>query len=238
MGSAAPLLAMAAAGLAAAAPAHATWTIVAVDPVTREVGSAGASCTPFVAGVARLVPGRGAVVAQAQSNMAAKARASERIAAGVAPAAVIAEIANPAFDSTFAGQQYGIASLVRGGGDSAAFTGEQTPAARGHRLGPGFAVQGNVLASEAVLDATARAFTAAAGKPLADRLLRALEAGSRAGGDARCGAKTAQSAYLGVARPGDPPAMPSLRVVVATEREDGRNPVALVRRRFDAAAGR
>src|SRR3712207_2405765 len=34
--------------------ASATWSIVAVDPRTREVGAAGASCTPFVVGIVGL----------------------------------------------------------------------------------------------------------------------------------------------------------------------------------------
>jgi hypothetical protein len=41
--------------------AFGTWSIVAVDGATREVGSAGASCTGFVAGIVGLVPDRGVI---------------------------------------------------------------------------------------------------------------------------------------------------------------------------------
>lgn len=210
---------------------------MAVDPETREVGSAGASCTPYVVGVARLVPGRGAIVAQAMSNMEAQARGAELLDQGADAPSVAAAISDPGFDASATEQQYGVAAL--GPSDStpseAAYTGAATPPARGHRLAPGVSVQGNILVAEAVLDATLAAYRQAAARraPLAERLLLALEAGSRAGGDARCGAKTAQSAYLGVARPSDMARRPSLRLVATTAREDGRNPVHMIRHEFD-----
>ncbi|MGH9941700.1 MAG: DUF1028 domain-containing protein, partial [Pyrinomonadaceae bacterium] len=46
--------------LLSATVSHATWSIVAVDPRTKEVGIAGASCTDFVFGIAGLAPGKGA----------------------------------------------------------------------------------------------------------------------------------------------------------------------------------
>lgn len=215
-------------------PAHATWSIVAVDPRTGEVGSAGASCTPFVAGIARLVPGRGAVVAQAASNMAAKTKAAELIEAGRGAKSIIAAITAPGFDPSFAEQQYGIA-LIRTDrrAQTAAFTGSTTATARGHHVGATFAVQGNILVSDQVIDASVTAMLVASPIPLAERLMRALEAGSRAGGDRRCPGRTAQSAFLGVAKPGDSPAHPSLRIIVGLDDDDARNPVAEVRRRFD-----
>ena len=221
------------AAVALPAPGRATWSIVAVDPRTGEVGSAGASCTPFVAGIARLVPGRGAVVAQAASNMAAKGQAAELIEAGRGAKSIIAVITAPGFDPSFSEQQYGVAVI---GPDrraqAAAFTGNATATARGHRVGATFAVQGNILVSDKVIDASAAAMAATAPMPLAERLMRALEAGSRAGGDRRCPGRTAQSAYLGVARPGDSPSHPSLRIIVGLDDDDPRNPIAEVRRRF------
>ncbi|MEG3180754.1 DUF1028 domain-containing protein [Sphingomonas sp. LT1P40] len=219
-----------------ATPAAATWTIVAVDPKTGEVGSAGASCTPFVAGVVRLVPARGAIVAQAASNMQAKADGAAMIADGKDAATVVAAISDRRYDTSAPEQQYGVVTLAANGRPSAAaFTGGETAEVRGHLTARGVAVQGNMLVSRAVLTATLAAWRAAErrGLRMAERLLLALEAGSRAGGDARCGVKTAQSAYLGVAKPDDAPDRLSLRIVVSTAREDSTNPVSEVRRRFD-----
>ena len=55
----------------------------------------------------------------------------------------------------------------------------------GHMAGEDFSIAGNMLAGPQVLEETARAFQAAAGAPLAERLLQALQAGEDAGGDKR-----------------------------------------------------
>lgn len=72
-------------------------------------------------------------------------------------------------------------------GRAAAHTGENCDTWRGHRVGPNFAAAGNMLAGPAVVDAMAEAFTATEGQdlPLAERLLRCIEAGEAAGGDKR-----------------------------------------------------
>jgi uncharacterized Ntn-hydrolase superfamily protein len=74
-------------------------------------------------------------------------------------------------------------ALVDMFGGVAGFTGEKAPAQAGHRLGEGFAVAGNVLTAEC-LDDTWNGFVATAGSdlPLSERLMRALEAGARSGG--------------------------------------------------------
>jgi uncharacterized Ntn-hydrolase superfamily protein len=213
-------------------PSWATWSIVAVDPATGDVGSAGASCTPYVAGIARLVPGRGAIVAQAASNMEAKALGARLIAEGAAPTEIIASITDPAFDAAAAQQQYGIA-VLRPVPRTAVHDGAAIRAERHSITASTFAVLGNTLVSRAVVERAAAEFSVAPNLPLADRLLAALEAGAKAGGDRRCGAKTAQSAYLGVAKPGDRPTNLSVRLIITTDPDDTSNPVALLRRRYD-----
>jgi uncharacterized Ntn-hydrolase superfamily protein len=215
------------------APANATWTIVAVDPVTREVGSAGASCTSFVMGVAEAIPGKGALVVQAQSSVAARERARAMLLEGHDARAIIAAIRDPAFKP--AAQQYGVVVLGDPGGKptAAAFTGADTRPARGEYVGADFTVQGNILAADDVLAAAVEAFNGARGLALADRLLLALEAGSAKGGDSRCGAKTAQSAYLMVARPDNAMGMAS-SIFRVTDLNDGRNPITLVRQEYDS----
>ena len=87
-------------------------------------------------------------------------------------------------------------ALVDAQGRVAAHTGADCHNWAGHRLGDAFSVQGNLLASEAVIDAMATAFLRSEGE-LADRLLTALRAGEYAGGDRR----GKQSAAVQVARP-------------------------------------
>jgi uncharacterized Ntn-hydrolase superfamily protein len=87
--------------------------------------------------------------------------------------------------------------IVDAEGQSISHTGPECQPWAGHRTGPGYAVQGNILTGEAVVEEMERAFLAARG-PLAGRLLAALEAGQAAGGDSR----GQQSAALLVVRAG------------------------------------
>lgn len=81
-------------------------------------------------------------------------------------------------------------------GNAYAFTGRACPEYAGHVVGSGYAAQGNILAGPEVVEAVAKAFEAQRGE-LVDKLLAALEAGEKAGGDRR----GKQSAALVVLRP-------------------------------------
>jgi uncharacterized Ntn-hydrolase superfamily protein len=74
-------------------------------------------------------------------------------------------------------------TLVDMFGGVAGFTAANAPAHRGHKLGDGFAVAGNVLTAVCLED-TWREFSATQDSdlPLAERLVRALEAGARSNG--------------------------------------------------------
>jgi uncharacterized Ntn-hydrolase superfamily protein len=75
--------------------------------------------------------------------------------------------------------------VVDGDGRSAGYTGAECNAWAGHRAGTGYAAQGNILVSQATVDALAETFEASAGRPLAERLLACLDAAQAAGGDSR-----------------------------------------------------
>ena len=75
--------------------------------------------------------------------------------------------------------------VVNHRGDAAAFTGSLTTPWCGHIQGQGYAVAGNMLTGETVIQAMADAFEQSVEEELAERLLRALEAGQQAGGDKR-----------------------------------------------------
>ncbi|HET91286.1 MAG TPA: DUF1028 domain-containing protein [Chloroflexi bacterium] len=77
-------------------------------------------------------------------------------------------------------------ALVDGQGRTAVHTGARCIAEAGHETGPGFSVQANMMANPTVWSAMAQAYRAADDEgDLAERLLRALEAGQAAGGDIR-----------------------------------------------------
>ncbi len=96
-------------------------------------------------------------------------------------------------DSGVAARQVG---LVDAHGGVAAHTGENCHDWAGHKLGDGFACQGNILTGPETLDAMAEAYTGASGE-LADRLITALMAGDTIGGDRR----GKQSAAILVVKP-------------------------------------
>lgn len=210
-----------------------TFSLCAVDPVAKEVGVA---VTTRVPRVGRLVPfvkaGVGAVATQALVEVRYGPEGLALLEQGVAPAEALRRMLEP--DSGRAHRQIGLLPL---NGKGAVHTGSDCMAYAGHRVGRNYVAQGNLLASRSVIDKTADAFeaTEGSGLPLADRLIRALEAGQAAGGDARTG--RLQSAALVIAREGDPnadranPASDgtSLRLDVAEHPE----PVAELRRQYD-----
>jgi uncharacterized Ntn-hydrolase superfamily protein len=225
--------ALAALLLAVPRPASATWSITAVDEWTREVGIAGASCTPNVMAIAGVVPGRGVIAAQAATDNGARQWAVEMLRAGTSPADIVRAVTDSTFDPAPYLQQYGIAAL---GHAPAAYTGAQATGWVGHEVDAGVSVQGNVLVGPRVVADAMAAFRAAAADTLltlADRLLLALEAGAEAGGDARCPGQTALSAFLIVAGPDDRRDAQHLRLYVNGQSQGGANPVQLLRQRYD-----
>lgn len=82
------------------------------------------------------------------------------------------------------GRAYRQLAAISPKGDTAAFTGDQSVPAFGHRTGPNVIVAGNMLTSESVLDAILDHFLSATGS-FHQRILNALSAGDRAGSDAR-----------------------------------------------------
>ena len=198
---------------------------------------AGASCYRRVDVIGRVVPGHGAVAAQALANLAGRDRAAEMLAAGATPQEILAALTRRGFDGRLLPRhrlrQYGIAAL---GDPPASYTGGWTIPWRGAEQAEGVTVQGNLLRGpEVVRDALAAFEEAGPTCALGERLLRALEAGALAGGDRRCSEEqTALSAFLLVARPGDPEEAPRLRLVVPDQPKDGPNPVEELRHGYDA----
>lgn len=157
-----------------------TFSIVAADLEAGEVGCAVQS-KYFAVGAA--VPwaraGVGACATQAMVVAAYGAQALDELERGAAPDAALANVLrdDPARET----RQLGI---VTADGRAASFTGAECIDWAGHRVGAGFAVQGNILAGPAVVDEMARAYEETAG-PLVHRMVAALEAGQAAGGDRR-----------------------------------------------------
>ena len=180
---------------ALAQSASATFSVVAVDTVTGEWGVATASGLVAVGSVVPHAEARaGAVATQAAANPGLGVRALERLREGVSAEAALEEVL--AKDPAGTIRQV---AVVDRAGRVAAHTGIHAAEPAGDLSGDGFVVLGNRLGSDRVLPEMERAYLASEGKPLAERLLAALEAGQREGGDA---AGTRAAAILVVRRGG------------------------------------
>ena len=158
-----------------------TYSIVACDPERRELGVAVQS--KFLA-VGSLVPWAeaeiGAVATQAWMNPDFGPDGLALLRDGLDAEAALERLV--AGDSGRDRRQVGI---VDASGRAATYTGSGCLDWAGSRTGRGYAVQGNILVSEATVDAMASAFEGDTSSPLAERLLAALAAGQAAGGDRR-----------------------------------------------------
>jgi uncharacterized Ntn-hydrolase superfamily protein len=209
----------------------ATWSIIVVDPKTKEIGIAGASCTKSVYGIGAIIPGKGAIVVQAMSNFFARKKGWEMIMEGKSATEILNAIKDPQYQPDV--QQYGIVcmnDLVH----PQTFTGKGCTLYNGSITGYGISVQGNTLTSDDELEAVFNAALAAQkdSLPLQDILMLALEAGSKSGGDKRCGELKAWSAFVTVAKPNDDAMKPWLNLVVYGT-DEKVNAVESLRKKFD-----
>lgn len=158
-----------------------TYSIVAID---REAGLMGVAVQSHYFGVGSLVPwawaGVGVVATQSVVRAAYGPELLDAMAAGEAPATALA-----GFLALDPGRELRQVAVLDALGRVAAHTGTSCIAAAGHAIDDGVSVQGNLLASSDVWPAMHRAYLDGAGRPLADRLLDALDAGEAAGGDLR-----------------------------------------------------
>jgi uncharacterized Ntn-hydrolase superfamily protein len=136
----------------------------------------------------------GAIATQASANVAYKGQALAHMDDGATASVALQRLLED--DEERDHRQVGI---VDSDGGAASHTGTACLPWAGSATGEGYAIQGNVLASEDVVDAMQTAFLASdPDAPLARRLLAAMDAGDAAGGDSR----GRQSAALLVVRDG------------------------------------
>jgi uncharacterized Ntn-hydrolase superfamily protein len=193
--------------------AYATWSIIVIDPITKKIGIAGASCTYSVYGIGAIVPGKGAIIVQAMSNPLARLKGLEMMMADASPEDILKAIKEPMYYPEQ--QQYAIMSL-KYFEKPLTYTGVSTTQAKGALTAKGISVQGNTLTDAAELQAVLNAAIKAQhdSLPLEEILVLAMEAGAKLGGDKRCGTTKASSAFLTICEPTDNPEKPYLNLIV------------------------
>ena len=178
-----------------------TFSIVAVDTLTGEVGSAGASCISGSIIISDLYPGIGAIHTQAYWTATNQQNASNLMANGYSPDEIIEWLVENDIQNNPGIRQYGVVDLIDGG-RSAAFTGENCSDYKNHITGDTYAIQGNILLGQEILDDMEIAFLSTFGT-MDEKLLASMQAANVPGADTRCMdyGIPALSAFIRVAQP-------------------------------------
>jgi chitodextrinase/uncharacterized Ntn-hydrolase superfamily protein len=191
-----------------------TFSIIAYDPVTGEVGGAACSCySGTIDFLSDLVLDSsnnilGGIHTQAAYVSGNQNNARTRMLAGDTPSEIITWLdANDCCSSNANSRQYGIVGFNGSTLETAGYTGSSNGNWAGNITGPNYAIQGNILdASDQIdiLNDMEAAFLNTTGT-LADKLMAALQGAKRVGGDNRCqgSGQSGRSAFVKVLRPGD-----------------------------------
>ena len=158
-----------------------TWSIIVRD---KQTGAFAVAISTRFFAVGALCPhaagGIGALSTQALVNPTFGPRGLRLLAEGfAAPDAVKRLVADDA------GRAHRQLHMIDAAGRIGVHTGAECIDWCGHVVRDGFSVAGNMLAGPRVVEDTADAYAANPGQPMAERLIRALEAGEAAGGDKR-----------------------------------------------------
>lgn len=163
-------------------PTVSTFSIVAIDPQTGDLGVAVASRYFSVGSVVPwAMADVGAVATQANVNVGYGQQALDLLRQGMTAQEVLKKILA---DDKFEGKDGRQVAIVDAKGNVAAYTGPNAPKWAGDRQGKTWSAQGNILVGPQVPEAMGKAFEATQGE-LAEKLYAALKAGDAAGGDAR-----------------------------------------------------
>jgi uncharacterized Ntn-hydrolase superfamily protein len=158
-----------------------TYSIVARDPVTGELGVAVQSHW-FSVGttVSWAEAGVGVIATQSFVNKSFGPRGLELLKQGLTAQQVLDKLLNDDL-----GREVRQVAIIDTNGTVATHTGKSCIQHADHIKGNGYSVQSNMMLTSQVPKAMAQAYEKSAGQPLAERLIRALEAAQGAGGDIR-----------------------------------------------------
>lgn len=231
-------------GMSPAVKAQDTFSILAFDSITREVGAAGASCVdlfnfPTFANdfICELFPDTGAIACQASYIPNNQANARARMRAGDTPTALAQWLFINDAGGTPGVRQYGMIRMdVNGESRTHAFTGNSCIDYKNHIIGPNYTIHGNILLGQQVLDSMEARFLREPGD-LACKLMAAMQGANMVGADTRCAPNNSSSlfAFLKVSRPTDTFGNPSLLLSLKTHSNDKIEPIDSLQKLFNAA---
>jgi uncharacterized Ntn-hydrolase superfamily protein len=218
-----------------------TFSILAFDSITGEVGGAGASCvdlapTPFADDfIIQLFPGEGGVATQAAYVQPNQVNTGIRFQSGDSPTQLISWMQANDINANPTIRQYGVIRINTGYPMAAAYTGSNCMNYKNHIVGPNYSIQGNILLGQQVLDSMEARFNREPGE-LACKLMAAMQGANMIGADTRCAGNGSSSlfAFLKVTQPNDPPGQPSFLISLRTANGAGIEPIDSLQVLFDA----
>ncbi len=191
-----------------------TFSIVAIDSITKEVGSAGATCGdavlwPGTRGavlISDIIPGLGAIHTQSYWNEQNQDQAHEKLIEGYTAEEIISWLTYNDAENNPSVRQYGAITLINDSIKSDAYTGENCFDYKNHIIGDNYAIQGNILLGQSILDSMESRFLNTPGT-LSEKLMASLQGAKVIGADTRCydSQVSSLSAFLRVAKSDDPP---------------------------------
>lgn len=195
--------------------------MVARCPKTLTLGVCVSTAVPAVGNrVPHIEAGVGAIATQAKTNIFYGINGLNLLKTGLSPQAALEAMLKE--DPNRESRQV---IIIDREGRTTAFTGKETVGWKGHLVGEDYVVAGNMLVGNQVIEAMAQTFKNSEGE-LAEKLLKALEAGQEAGGDKR-GRMSAALLVAGKEQRGNRPIL-DLRI------NEHPNPVGELRRIFEA----
>ena len=220
-----------------------TFSIIAVDPNTGEVGAAGATCLfnqndGIVDIISSIIPGKGGILSQAYvcvPNINLQ-NGIDQMNNGLSPNEIIDWLVeNDQCNAlSFYYRQYGIVDFDENGDvRTAGYTGTFADNYKEDRQGETYSIQGNILLDQSVIDNMENNFNSTEGS-LAEKLMSAMQGANFAGADSRCldeGTSSA-TAFLIVYQPDDALGQPSLELNVGSQ-QPGVEPINILQDMFD-----
>jgi uncharacterized Ntn-hydrolase superfamily protein len=222
-----------------------TFSILAYDSITGEVGAAGASCLDLFNipsftdhTIAEIFPDTGAIMTQANYHSANQANARKRMRAGDSALQIISWlVANDVGNTAISNKSYRQYGVLRRGHTqlTAAYTGSNCMNYANHITGRNYTIQGNILLGKEVLDSMQARFLRAEGD-LSCKLMSAMQGANMIGADSRCTGNNSSSlfAFLKVSLPTDTFGKPSFLVSLRTHSGDSIEPIDSLQKLFDA----
>lgn len=218
-----------------------TFSILAFDSITGEVGGAGASCVDLNGSffsndfIIELFPNEGAIATQASYITANQVNARNRFTAGDSPTQLLSFMQANDIASDPSVRQYGVIRRNTGYPKATAFTGTNCMAYKNHIVGPNYTIQGNILLGQMVLDSMESRFKREPGD-LACKLMAAMQGAKMVGADTRCSANGSSSlfAFLKVSQPTDPLGQSSFLISLKTANGAGLEPIDSLQVLFNA----